>query len=118
MNNNIQQFELSIMDPEERAMVEYIWNLIPDEDRKDLSPNDILRVLDLMDDYLEEKGLLVEDGDEVEYLEGEIDEAEQLDYIIQAVRNDEHKLSAVQIQIILDGELQYGIKEGYYAEED
>lgn len=115
MTNTI---EMSLMDAEERRMVEYIWNLIPEQDRQGISPDDILLVLDLMDDYLEDKGLLVDKGDKMEYLEGEVDETEQLDYIANAVREDGRRLSTVQIQLIMDGELQYGIEQGYYTEED
>ncbi|MBQ1874432.1 MAG: hypothetical protein II144_01915 [Paludibacteraceae bacterium] len=115
MNNTI---EMSLMDAEERRMVEYIWNLIPQEDREGMSPDDVLLVLDLVDDYLEEKGLLVYNGDEAEYLDGEIDETDQLNYINEAVQKSGRRLTGVQIQLILDGELQYGIQEGYYEEED
>ena len=54
----------------------WIYNAIPAEDRGELSADDILLVLDLMDDYLEEKGLLVEDAKtgEMVYLDGEVDE--------------------------------------------
>ena len=99
-------------------MVEYIWNLIPQEDREGMSPDDVLLVLDLVDDYLEEKGLLVYNGDEAEYLDGEIDETDQLNYINEAVQKSGRQLTGIQIQLILDGELQYGIQEGYYEEED
>ena len=99
-------------------MVEYIWDLIPEEDKKGMSPDDVLLVLDLQDNYLEEKGLLVENGDEIEYQEGEVDETELLDYVLEAIRKEGRKLSNVQVQLILDGELQYGIEQGYYSEED
>lgn len=109
---------MSLMDAEERRMVEYIWDLIPKEDKKGMSPDDVLLVLDLQDNYLEEKGLLVENGDEIEYQEGEVDETELLDYVLEAIRKEGRKLSNVQVQLILDGELQYGIEQGYYSGED
>ena len=64
------------MDPEERELVEYIYNAVPAEDRGALTADDILFVLDAMDDYLEEQGLLREDPEtgEMEYMEGEVDE--------------------------------------------
>ena len=81
MENNT--IELSLMEPEERELVAFIYNAIPAEDRGELSADDILLVLDLMDDYLEEKGLLVEDAKtgEMVYLDGEVDETEQLNYL-------------------------------------
>lgn len=111
--------ELSLLEPEEKEQLEYIWNLIPQQDRQDLTKADVLLVLDLMDDFLEEKGLLTEDEQtgEVTYLEGEIDETEQLNYLLQAVKDNGRQLSSVQIQLILDAEMQYGIEQGYYEEE-
>lgn len=118
MNESI---EMALMEPEEREMVEYIMKMINDEnDGNDgkLTADDVLFVLDLMDDYLEEKGLLREDPKtgEMEYLDGDVDETEQLDYILKAVREERRKISSVQIQLIQDAELQYGIEKGYYEE--
>lgn len=111
-----KDFELSLMDAEERRMVNYIWDLIPREDQVGMTQSDVLLVLDLVDDYLEEKGLLIYHGDEAEYLDGDIDEVDQLQYIIEGVKREGRKLSGLQVQLILDGELQYGIKQGYYEE--
>lgn len=107
------------MEPEERELVEFIYKSIPAEDRGKLSADDILLVLDLMDDFLEEQGLLREDPQtgEMEYLDGEVDETEQLNYILAAVKDEGRAISAVQIQLIQDAELQFGIQKGYYEEE-
>ena len=72
--------EMALMDPEERAEVEFIWNLIPAEDRGNMTPDDVLFVLDKMDDYLEEKGLVEYDEltGEATYADGEIDEEIQV----------------------------------------
>lgn len=121
MNESI---EMALMEPEEREMVEYIMKMINDEndgnDGNDgkLTADDVLFVLDMMDDYLEEKGLLREDPKtgEMEYLEGDVDETEQLDYILKAVREEGRSITSVQVQLIQDAELQYGIEKGYYEE--
>ena len=107
------------MEPEERELVEFIYKSIPAEDRGELSADDILLVLDLMDDFLEEQGLLREDPQtgEMESLDGEVDETEQLNYILAAVKDEGRAISAVQIQLIQDAELQFGIQKGYYEEE-
>ena len=42
-NSNI---ELSLMDAEEKQQLEYIWNLIPVEDRQGMTEADVLMVLD------------------------------------------------------------------------
>lgn len=116
MNESI---EMALMEPEEREMVEYIMKMINDENDGKLTADDVLFVLDLMDDYLEEKGLLREDPKtgEMEYLDGDVDETEQLDYILKAVREEGRSISSVQVQLIQDAELQYGIEKGYYEEE-
>lgn len=111
--------EMALMEPEERELVQYIYDAIPAEDRKGLTPDDILLVLDLMDDYLEEEGLLKEDPatGEMEYLDGDVDETEQLNYVLAALKDEGRAVSSVQIQLIQDAELQYGIEHGYYSEE-
>ena len=110
--------ELSLMDPEERELVQFIYDAIPAEDRGALTADDILLVLDLMDDYLEEQGLLREDPQtgEMEYLDGEVDETEQLNYVLAAMREEGRAITGVQIQLIQDAELQFGIAKGYYSE--
>jgi len=111
--------ELALLEPEEQKLVEFIYQMIPAEDKIGLTPDDILLVLDLMDDYLEEQGLLKEDPatGEMEYLEGDVDETEQLNYVLAAVKEEGRAISSVQIQLIQDAELQYGIENGYYSEE-
>ena len=118
MENNT--IELALMEPEERELVEYIYKTIPSEDRGALTADDILFVLDLMDDYLEEQGLLREDPKtgEMEYLDGDVDETEQLNYVLTAAKEEGRAITSVQIQLIQDAELQYGIEKGYYSEED
>ncbi|MBQ1858419.1 MAG: hypothetical protein II140_01025 [Paludibacteraceae bacterium] len=117
MENN--SIEMSLMEPEERELVQFIYDAIPAEDRNGLTPDDILLVLDLMDDYLEEQGLLREDPQtgEMEYLDGEVDETEQLNYVLKALQSEGRTVTGVQIQLIQDAELQYGIEKGYYEEE-
>lgn len=117
MENN--SIELALLEPEERELVEYVYSAIPAEDRGELTADDILTVLDLMDDYLEEQGLLKENAEtgEMEYLDGEVDETEQLNYVLAAMKEDGRSITGVQIQLIQDAELQYGIEHGYYEEE-
>ena len=110
---------MALLEPEERELVAFIYNAIPAEDRGELTADDILLVLDMMDDYLEEQGLLREDPQtgEMEYLEGDVDETEQLNYVLAGVKEEGRPISAVQIQLIQDAELQYGIEKGYYEED-
>ena len=107
------------MSAEEREQVEFMWNLIPEEDRQGIDQSDVLFVLDAMDDYLEEIGLLEVDErtGEVTYLDGDIDETEQLDYVRNAVKAEKRHITDVQIQLIMDAEMQWGIEQGYYEED-
>ena len=114
MNSNI---ELSLLEAEEKQLLDYIWNLIPQQDRQGMTQRDVLLVLDLMDDFLMEKGLVEESADEVNYLEGEIDETEQLEFLLAKTKESGLSITSEQIQLIMDGELQYGIEQGYYEEE-
>ena len=112
--------EMALLEPEERELVQFIYDAIPAADRGNLTPDDILSVLDLMDDYLETQGLVREDPatGEIEYLEGEVDETEQLNYVLAKGEALKAKgITGVQIQLIQDAELQFGIKKGYYSEE-
>jgi hypothetical protein len=114
MNSNI---ELSLLEADEKQLLEYIWNTIPEQDRKGMTQSDVLCVLDLMDDFLLENGLLEESADEITYHEGEIDETEQLEYLLSKTKEQGLLVTSEQIQLIMDAELQYGIQQGYYEEE-
>lgn len=111
--------EEQLMSEDERKQVEFMWNLIPEQDRKSMQPSDLLFVLDAMDDYLEEAGLLeVNEDGEATYLDGDVDETAELAYVSQAAKDAHISLSGEQIQLIMDAEVQYGIQQGYYQEED
>ena len=105
MENN--SIEMALLEPEERELVSFIYDSIPAEDRGELTADDILLVLDLMDDYLEEKGLVRVDPEteEMEYLDGEVDETEQLYFVLAAMKEEHRPISSVQIQLIQDAEL-------------
>ena len=62
--------------------------------------------------------LIEDDGEEVTYLDGEVDETEQMEFVMAAVKKDGRHISSEQVQLIMDGELQYGIEHGYYEEEE
>ena len=84
MENNT--IEMALLEPEERELVEFIYSAIPVAVRGELTADDILFVLDAMDDFLEEQGLVKVDeaSGEMEYLDGEVDETEQLNYVLCA----------------------------------
>ena len=94
--------------------IEYILNLIPAEDRKGISEEDVQYVLDVIYDYYKSEGLLDENVAKDSY----VDEDAELDYIMKAAKEDGVKLTSEQIQLILDGEFEYGKSIGIYAEDD
>ena len=110
--------EMSLLEPEERREIAFIWDMIPVEDKQGMPEEDVLLVLDAMDDFLEEEGLLHvdEESGEVEYEDGEVDETAQMAYVAQAAKAQGSALTMVQIQLIMDGEFQYGLQEGWYEE--
>jgi hypothetical protein len=110
--------EENLMSEEEREQVNFMWNLIPEQDRTGMTQSDILFVLDAMDDFLEEQGLLDVDDvtGEVTYLDGDIDETAELEFVKNAVHDAKMSLTDVQIQLIMDAEMQYGIEQGYYED--
>ena len=110
---------MALLEPEERELVDFIYGAISAADRGSLTADDILFVLDAMDDFLEEQGLVKVDEatGEMEYLDGEVDETEQLNYVLSAMKEEGRTVTGVQIQLIQDAELQYGIEHGYYEEE-
>ena len=105
------------MNPTIEQLLEYVWNMIPEQDRQGMTQSDVLLVLDLMDDFLMENGLLEESSDELTYLEGEIDETRQLEFLLTQTNEQGLAITSEQIQLIMDAELQYGIEQGYYEEE-
>lgn len=116
----LKYIEQSLMDPEEKIMVDAILSFIPEQDRSKITTDDVLFVLDALDDYLEDKGLLEYDEatGEAIYLDGDVDETEQLNYVLAAAKDDQRTLTGEQIQLIMEGEKEYGIQEGYYEECD
>ena len=84
--------------------VEFILNLIPEQDREGITEDDIQYVLDVIYDFYESEGLL----DENVASDGYVDETAELEFIRRAAKRDGINLNDEQIQLILDGEFEYG----------
>ena len=112
--------ESTIIDDQERELLDYIIRTSPADDLYGLTEDDILYVLDVMDDYLVMKGIATEDeeNEEMEYKEGYVDETEQLQYVLEQAKLDKVPVTSVQVQLIQDAEFQYGVENGFYSEED
>ncbi len=94
--------------------IEYILNLIPEQDREGITEDDVQYVLDVIFDYYESEGLMDENVAKDSY----VDEDAELNYIMKAAKEDGVKLTYEQLQLILDGEFEYGKTIGIYADDD
>lgn len=94
--------------------IEFIYSWIPEQDRKHLLKDDIQLVLDGIYEFYESEGLVDEDTTE----EADIDEDELYEFVKQFVKDNNAKLSSEDIQLILQGEYEYGLEKGIYDEEE
>ncbi len=101
---------------DEQDAINFILRFIPEEDRKGLSEDDVQYVLDVIYDFYESKGL-IEDDDETTDA-AEIDEEEMLAYARKAVKKDHMPITDTQLQLIIEGEYEYGVLIGIYSEEE
>ncbi len=99
---------------DEDAAVRFILDFIPEEDRKNLTEDDVLYVLDVIDEFYEAEGLLAEDETAAE---ASIDEEKMYNFVLKAAKKDNMTLSTEAIQLILEGEYEYGVSIGIYEEE-
>ncbi len=99
---------------DEDAAVRFIMDFIPEEDRKNLTEDDIMYVLDVIDEFYESEGLLSEDETAEE---ASIDEEKMYNFVLKAAKKDNVEISTEQLQLILEGEYEYGVSIGIYEEE-
>lgn len=99
---------------DEDDAVKFIWKLIPAELKEKINEDAINYVLDVVYDYYDENGLLDEDAVD----ETSIDEEEMLKFVVKAAKKDKIDLNEDDIQLVLDGEYEYGKSLGIYTEED
>lgn len=99
---------------DEDEAVKFILKLIPAELKKKINEDAINYVLDVVYDYYDENGLLDEDAVD----ETSIDEEEMLKFVVKAAKKDKMDLNEDDIQLVLDGEYEYGKSLGIYSEED
>ncbi len=89
-------------------------NLVPAELKGRINEDAVNYVLDVLYEYYEENGLISEDSTE----EASIDEEDMLNYVVEAAEEDGIKLNEDEIQLILDGEYEYGKSLGIYSEDE
>ncbi len=99
---------------DEDEAVKFILNSLPDELKKSIDDTKIEYILDVIYDYYDENGLIEEDSTE----EASIDEELMFEYIKKCVKKDKMGLKDDDIQLILNGEYEYGKSIGIYTDED
>jgi len=99
---------------DEDEAVKFILNSIPAEAKQRINDEKIEYVLDVVYEYYDENGLIDEDSTE----EASIDEEEMFKFILKCSKKDKIKLSEEDIQLILDGEYEYGKSLGIYTEDE
>jgi len=107
-----QEDDLLVYDEDEA--VKFILDSLPADAKERVDNDKIEYVLDVVYDYYEENGLIDEDSTE----EASIDEEEMFKYILKSSKKDKMGLSEDDIQLILDGEYEYGKSLGIYKEDD
>ena len=89
---------------DEDDSVKFIQNYLPQELKGKFSNDDINYIVDLIYDFYESNGMLVDDGDD----EIEIDEEEVVNYVIKNAQKDGvGKFEPEEITFIVQGELEY-----------
>ncbi|MCE5330721.1 MAG: hypothetical protein LLF95_01110 [Bacteroidales bacterium] len=98
---------------DEDDAVKFIINFLPAETKKRIDDTKIEYVLDVVYEFYDENGLIDEDSTE----EASIDEEEMFKYIKKCSKKDKMDLTDEDIELILEGEFQYGKSIGIYNEE-
>jgi hypothetical protein len=107
-----QEDDLLVYDEDDA--VKFILNSISKEDLGSIDETKIEYVLDVVYDYYEENGLIDEDSTE----EASIDEEQMSQFILKTAAKDKITLTQDELQLILDGEFEYGKSLGIYEDED
>jgi len=98
---------------DEDDAVKFILNSLPAESKDKIDDTKIEYVLDVVYEFYDENGLIDEDSAE----EASIDEEEMFNYIKKCAKKDKMGLTDEDIELILEGEFQYGKSIGIYNEE-
>jgi len=107
-----QEDDLLVYDEDDA--VKFILNFIPSAAKESIDDEKIEYVLDVVYEYYDENGLIDEDSTE----EASIDEEEMFKFILKCAKKDKMKISEDDIQLILDGEYEYGKSLGIYREDE
>ena len=106
--------EDDLLEYDEDDAVAFILDFIPAEAKERISDDKIEYVLDVVYEYYDEKGLIDEDQTE----EASIDEEDMFKYILKCSKKDKMDIQEDDVQLILDGEFEYGKSLGIYRDEE
>ncbi|MBP6634276.1 MAG: hypothetical protein KAY69_00455 [Paludibacter sp.] len=107
-----QEDDLLVYDEDDA--VKFILNFLPEDAKKSIDDSKIEYVLDVVYEFYDENGLIEEDSTE----EASIDEEEMFKYILKVSKKDKMQLTEEEVQLILEGEFEYGKSIGIYREEE
>lgn len=107
-----QEDDLLVYDEEDA--VKFILNFLPEDAKKSIDDSKIEYVLDVVYEFYDENGLIEQDSTE----EASIDEEEMFKYILKISKKDKMQLTEEEVQLILEGEFEYGKSIGIYREEE
>lgn len=106
--------EDDLLEYDEDDAVAFILDFIPAEAKERISDDKIEYVLDVVYEYYDEKGLIDEDSTE----EASIDEEDMFKFILKCAKKDNIEIQEDDIQLILDGEFEYGKSLGIYRDDE
>lgn len=95
---------------DEDEAVKFILNHIPAASRTTIPDTKVEYVLDVIYEYYDEKGLIQEDTAE----EANIDEEDMFQFLKKFVKKDKMDITDEEINLILEGEYEYGKSIGIY----
>ena len=113
--NQSEEFEY-----DDKQAIRFILDFIPQQDKADLTEEKVQFILDAIEDYYFSEGLISDDYDDDEETveEASIDEEEMLKFVSKEAEENNIHLTHEQIQLILEGEFEYGVSIGIYEPED
>lgn len=107
-----QEDDLLVYDEDDA--VKFILDYIPEEAKERITDVTIEYVLDVVYEFYDENGLIEEDSTE----EASIDEEEMFKFILKCAQKDKMVLSEEDIQLVMDGEFEYGKSLGIYRDDE
>ena len=107
-----QEDDLLVYDEDDA--VKFILDFIPEEAKERITDVTIEYILDVVYEFYDENGLIEEDSTE----EASIDEEEMFRFILKCAKKDKMELNEDDIQLVMDGEFEYGKSLGIYRDDE